>query len=223
MIIPKMYDIEITSSDYNPDIDTSLTITATATDYNGNPVVGETLTIKHNGTTVGTPRTNSNGVATVTTTCGSAGTHQFTCKSASCVISVNPYPVGSIFTSVDSTSPETLFGGLWTQLTDTFLYASTTADDDATTAPSGQGETTHTLTISEMPSHNHTQAQHRHIEQGKYSDGSGSAGAYTYSSNRKAVDHYTGYATPTINNTGGGAAHNNMPPYIKVYMWKRMS
>ena len=40
------------------------------------------------------------------------------------------YPVGAIYMSVNNTSPSTLFGGTWVQLTDTFLYASNTADTD---------------------------------------------------------------------------------------------
>lgn len=209
MIIPKMYDIEITSSNYNPDINTSLTITVTAIDYNGNPVIGETLTIKHNGTTVGTPTTNSNGVATVTTTCGSAGTHQFTCKSASCVISVNPYPVGAIYTSVDNTSPATLFGGTWQQLEDTFLYATSGTADTGYQATGG--EATHTLSINEMPSHNHGHSSPI------YNAGS----AVSSANNVVNWQHHATVDLISIQNTGGGAAHNNMPPYMKVYMWKR--
>lgn len=214
MRIPKMYDVEITSSNYNPDINTSLTITVTAIDYDGNPVIGETLTIKHNGTTVGTPTTNSNGVATVTTTCGSAGTHQFTCKSASCVISVNPYPIGSIFTSVDSTSPATLFGGTWEQLTDTFLYASNTADSDSTTATAG--EATHTLTGNEMPNHNH-----RVMDWTIIVSANGNTGNTTMGSGKTYHPAKDDRNVRYSYDTGGGAAHNNMPPYMKVYMWKR--
>ena len=217
MQIPKMYDIELTSSNYNPDANTSITITATATDYNGNPVLGESLIIKHNGVAIGSAiTTNSSGQATVTTTCGSAGTHQFTCKSASCVISVNPYPVGAIYTSIDSTSPETLFGGTWAQLTNTFLYASTTADSDVTTAPSGQGEATHTLTGNEMPSHNH-----RVMDWTIIVSANGNSGSTTMGSGKLYHPAKDDRDVRYSYNSGGGAAHNNMPPYMKVYMWKR--
>lgn len=134
------------------------------------------------------------------------------------------YPVGSIYMSVNNASPQSLFGGTWVQLEDTFLYATSTTADTGTTAPSGQGEATHTLTKNEMPSHNHTQNQHRH-QQGHRSvyDGSGKAVASIgYNAGTSGnVTYYTSYETPTINNEGGGQAHNNMPPYMKVYMWKR--
>ena len=76
------------------------------------------------------------------------------------------------------------------------------------------GETTHTLTVSEIPSHRHsrrTQPQ-GFSEQDKtksdiISPASGSA---------NAVTKYSDY-------TGGGGSHNNMPPYLTVYMWKRVS
>lgn len=150
------------------------------------------------------------------------------------------YPVGSIYMSVNSTNPSTLFGGTWVQLTDTFLYASNTADTNSTTATGG--EATHSLTLSEMPSHNHTQNAHHHIPNANWdfllgqtgvnwesSGGKGSIAqsgnnhyAYTSSSNSDVGQlHNTSDATPTINNTGGGGAHNNMPPYMKVFMWKR--
>lgn len=129
------------------------------------------------------------------------------------------YPVGSIYISVNSTNPTHLFGGTWVQLTETFLYASTTADTNSTTATGG--EATHTLTINEMPSHNHAQQKHNHSMGENWSSGSGSTSAIVNSSNRSRTERFTDFQAPTISNTGGGQAHNNMPPYMKVFMWKR--
>jgi hypothetical protein len=58
------------------------------------------------------------------------------------------YPVGTVFHSFSNVSPATRFGGTWEQITDKFLYGSTSSGDTG-------GENTHTLTINEMPSHNH--------------------------------------------------------------------
>ena len=92
------------------------------------------------------------------------------------------------------------------QLTETFLYASTTSDSGSTTATAG--EKTHTLSANEIPSHNHMTGQRQ-----SYASGNMYAlvgyGSTTSSSNS------------TTSNTGGGQAHNNMPPYMRVYMWKR--
>ena len=63
------------------------------------------------------------------------------------------YPVGSYYWSSNSTSPATLFGGTWVQISNTFLYATTFSEPSAQTAK--HGESTHTLTINEVPSHNH--------------------------------------------------------------------
>lgn len=57
------------------------------------------------------------------------------------------YPVGSIYQSMNETSPADVIGGTWTQIK-TFLYGADTAKETG-------GEATHTLTIDEMPSRTH--------------------------------------------------------------------
>lgn len=252
MIFNNMYNVELTSSNYNPSADTSITITATCKDYNDNPVSGRSLTIKKNGTSIYTGTTDSNGQISTATTCGMSGAVNFSVKHFNMVINVNPYPVGSIYISyTQSQNPSALFGGTWTQITSGFLYASTTADD-VTSPPSGQGAESVTLTTEQMPSHTHTQEAHTHTQNshshnaqsGGFLESSGAIAStdkramshtsgnyyYPYSSAKNTYYRHTATgsttatnqnATATNKNTGGGQAHNNMPPYIKVYMWKR--
>lgn len=118
------------------------------------------------------------------------------------------YPVGSIYMSLSSTDPKTLFGGTWERLKDRFLLAAGAKYSVGATG----GEATHTLTKDEMPSHNHYAAV--------------SGGTDSYGQNRTAISSFAiktqGYSdSSTIFATGGGDAHNNMPPYLAVYMWKR--
>ena len=118
------------------------------------------------------------------------------------------YPLGAIYMSVSSTSPATLFGGSWTQLKDRFLLA---VGDTYKSAGLIGGEADHTLTVAEMPSHRHGASD------GQFHAYTGSNGSDTVSggTNFKSIQ-YTAYA-------GGGGAHNNMPPYLAVYMWKRIA
>lgn len=118
------------------------------------------------------------------------------------------YPVGAIYMSASSTSPATLFGGSWTQLKDRFLLA---VGDTYKSAGLIGGEADHTLTVAEMPSHRHGASE------GQFLAYTGSNGADTVSggTNFKSIQ-YTAYV-------GGGGAHNNMPPYLAVYMWKRIA
>ena len=129
------------------------------------------------------------------------------------------YPVGAIYLSVNSTNPGTLFGGTWTQIKDRFLL---TCGDNYEAGTTG-GEATHTLTVAEMPSHDHTgiywdNAMRQDQPWGINNDGIGNGFSSDYRTERGGpnADHelYTGY-------TGGGQAHNNMPPYIAVYAWRR--
>lgn len=146
------------------------------------------------------------------------------------------YPIGSIYMSVNAVNPNSLFGGMWEQIKDKFLLGSGTYQNGSV-----GGESTHTLTVNEMPSHTHTQNEHTHTQDqhnhlisnnGRHGM-NGKNSNYAYSdgdskSNSNAM--YTGNATPTIhgttatnNYTGGGQPHNNMPPYIAVNIWKRIS
>lgn len=123
------------------------------------------------------------------------------------------YPIGSIYFSVNSTSPQQLFGGEWEQIKDKFLLSA----GDTYSSGSEGGEATHALTVEEMPSHNHSLSD----QIDKNSIKLGSLGGDTnYALSKRAASYDYTLAT---NNTGGGAAHNNMPPYIAVYVWKRIA
>ena len=62
------------------------------------------------------------------------------------------YPVGSIYLSVNSVDPSTIFGGTWEQIKDTFLLSS----GDTYSIGSTGGNSSTTLEIANLPSHNHT-------------------------------------------------------------------
>jgi len=115
------------------------------------------------------------------------------------------YPIGSIYMSINSTSPETLFGGTWEQIKDTFLLSA----GDTYEAGATGGEAEHTLTIEEMPNHSH------YI--GGYSNNFGSEYYYNL------VSGGNNFGSNRTGGEGGGEAHNNMPPYLTVYMWKRIA
>ena len=121
------------------------------------------------------------------------------------------YPIGSIYISAVSTSPSTLFGGTWEQIKDRFLLAA----GSTYTAGATGGEAEHTLTVDEMPSHSHYQKRHW-----------GSSGdnnkAYSYGAEFTEVYEY-GSKIESTHLTGGSQPHNNMPPYLAVYVWKRIA
>lgn len=121
------------------------------------------------------------------------------------------YPVGSIYMSVKSTNPATLFGGTWEQLKDRFLLGT----GNSYTNGSIGGESMVTLNINQIPPHTHGQ-------QVTANPGTGSInGRRDYVSDANGLSGYPqGIDTYS---TGGGQAHNNMPPYLVVYMWKRVS
>ena len=117
------------------------------------------------------------------------------------------YPVGSVYISVSDTPPGKLFGGVWEQIKGRFLLA--TGDDYA--AGQTGGEEKHTLTINEMPKHSHKVRYTGLNAGGVYGGQPGTM-----------QDASPAYNDLIIAYEGGDGAHNNMPPYYVVNMWKRV-
>lgn len=122
------------------------------------------------------------------------------------------FPVGFYIWSDVLIDPGKLYGGTWTRITDTFLWAAKDADVGKT-----GGASTVTLTTDQMPSHTHT---------GKYTYDSKFELANAGTASGSAVIGINAVGTGsghTIKSpaTGGGKAHENMPPYKGVYCWKR--
>lgn len=156
------------------------------------------------------------------------------------------YPVGAIYMSVDSTNPGTLFGGTWERITGRFLLAAT---DDGANGGNGNasikpgytgGEATHALSTDEMAAHTHGSKSlsgyfgiRRVAPSNNPVAGEGGiisishSGGNSYpllaagSGSNVAGDKITVNATHEHTSVGSGKAHNNMPPYLAVYVWKR--
>lgn len=139
------------------------------------------------------------------------------------------FPVGSVFIAVVSTNPATLLGyGTWSAFGAGRVMVGIDAGDiDFANAEQTGGAKTHTLTEAEIPSHTHVQNQHRHqtLRERSATTGGATTQIARTGDTSSTVDTnvFTEYATPTNQNTGGGGAHNNMPPYICVFLWKRTS
>lgn len=124
----------------------------------------------------------------------------------------NVYPVGSIYMNVNSTNPGTLFGGTWEQIQGKFLLGMSSSYPAGS---SSGGEAKHTLTVSEMPNHKHVAFYGITGAVDDYLGGS----PEDYGLRR--ASYGSGSSTYETSSNGGGAAHNNMPPYLSVYIWKR--
>lgn len=132
------------------------------------------------------------------------------------------YPVGSIVIRYDHLSPASIFGGVWTRVVHsaggaTFLYGCTAA---GVIGECG-GESTHTLTIDEMPQHDHNFVGDgsKIIQNDRQLFASGTA--YSSRAGISVGADWSSNGSVVIGKTGGGLAHNNMPPYIKVSIWRR--
>ncbi len=136
------------------------------------------------------------------------------------------YPVGSIYISTSSTNPSTIYGGTWERYGQgKTLVGLNEGEPEFNTINKTGGEKTHTLTINEMPSHNHNLGGHTFLwgeNVGTVNIKNANAEAGATSQNRLyTYQNQYGWANTLVN--GGSQPHNNLQPYITVYMWKRTS
>ena len=120
------------------------------------------------------------------------------------------YPIGSIKMSTDNVNPSDVIGGVWTRWGNGRVPISVDDNQEEFRLPENVGgEKEHTLTIDEIPSHNHNVSTEIN-------------GTRTISNILQQVE-VPRYEERMIQTslTGGGEAHNNLPPYITCYFWKR--
>lgn len=141
---------------------------------------------------------------------------------------LDAWPVGSVFIGVVATSPATLLGGgTWTRIAEgKMLIGQSAGDADFDTAEETGGAKTVTLTEAQMPSHTHgvTDPGHTHNQGLRNSGTAGAVGIQGASTaNNATITNGVPSASTgiSIQSAGSGGAHDNMPPYFVVYMWKR--
>jgi hypothetical protein len=120
------------------------------------------------------------------------------------------YPIGSIYMSVNSTNPSLLFGGTWVAWgAGRVPVGIDTSQTEFATIEKTGGEKIHTLTESELPSHQHSIGFDQSANGGTewLKSGGNSGGPF--------------WSNQYCDSTGGNQPHNNLQPYITCYMWKR--
>lgn len=129
----------------------------------------------------------------------------------------NVFKVGFVWTSYVNTSPASILGGTWTAITGRFPYFNA--------GTSTGGSNTHTLTVNQMPSHDH--AFQTDWSSAGWSGTSplgfltiNDGAAYGYGGALNAI-HATNTGLDIIHNAGGSGSHNNMPAYQTLYAWRR--
>lgn len=129
------------------------------------------------------------------------------------------YPVGSIYISTSSTfNPQNVWGGTWKKTADGRCLIGAN-----NTYPLGStgGEAAHYLTGNEMPPHGHEAGKAAGFKLGN--TGVARSALDKYSEQFLWIDQSSQSASIILatNAEGGGASHNNMQPYLAVYIWER--
>lgn len=119
------------------------------------------------------------------------------------------YPVGEIFMTRQNGNPSSILGfGTWERYAQgRVLTGFDEADASFNALDKTGGAKSHVLTEAEMPPHTHNVR----------------AGLFNSTTDGSFVDTVpTAQGTnPATTSTGGGQAHNNLQPYITIFMWKR--
>ena len=125
------------------------------------------------------------------------------------------YPVGSIKMTTVNTNPSTYLGGTWVAWgSGKVPVGVNTPETEFATVEKTGGEKTHTLSIDEIP-------YHQHVISDVFTDSSQTQTGYRVSSGTFSKNwRYSGSGVDS-GGRGGNGAHNNLQPYITCYMWKR--
>ncbi len=136
------------------------------------------------------------------------------------------YPVGSVISNTTGTNPGTQFGGTWEQFAQgRVLIGAGTGNDGSTSmtfTANGEGGTyTETLTIDQIPSHNH---RVRLMPAANEASGYGLTQSPAFQ-NRPIItgDDANDQRRTLSTSTGDGKSHNNLPPHKAVYYWRRIN
>ncbi len=135
-------------------------------------------------------------------------------------ILLEAYPIGSYYWSSNSTNPGNMFGGSWEQIKDVFILA---AGDEYAAGTTG-GTATHMLTKEEMPIHSHRFKANYGSDGIRFVVPTESKGSGTSSIKKEGNASYPGDwvdQTWGTTNSGSGMSHNNMPPYLVAYCFRR--
>ncbi len=140
------------------------------------------------------------------------------------------YPVGSIYMNVNNVDPGQIFGGTWVQIEDTFLLAA----GQTYAAGATGGESSHALTKEELPTEHMTFRRIYNTADGSMidvmasSETDGSIGVADGTQGRPNINFHAATISGLTTGQkamqytyGGNQAHNNMPPYLAVYVWRR--
>lgn len=128
------------------------------------------------------------------------------------------FPIGYVLTTFDENDYTNYLGFKWELISDKFLLATT-----AETGTTG-GESRVTLTTSELPSHNHSVFVYYDYPDSTTvpaATGMISSANLNWSASSRPNKHIAQYGITLAK--GGNESHNNMPPYITVRMWRRVS
>ena len=134
------------------------------------------------------------------------------------------YPVGSVYLSFNTTSPADIIGGTWVQIIGNassdqprFLLLENIYNQVGNTAGMEGGQARVQLTISQLPRHDHNVTVWG-SGSGSYPDSANKTDGKCQAARRNGAVLGAGCNTTR---TGSGEGHNNMPPYIMVYGWRR--
>jgi hypothetical protein len=157
-----------------------------------------------NASTLGGVKLSDSTSSTSSTNGGIAATPAAV-KAAIAEAKLAAWPIGSIYMSVNSTNPASLFGGTWEALSERFLIGASSSYPAGSTG----GSSTHTISKSELPSYT--------LADAVLANGTNSA---------KVTTSNSGWGIPNwkygeITTGGDGNSFSLLPPYLSVWMWKR--